>query len=721
MRFHHTPLNSMAIAVAVWLAALTLRPMFADADFLTWVPAVVGISAALGAIGALVSLPRLATLAAQVLGMAGVLAWLGLRWAPVPAQVDHAWYRPLLLLAETGTASVRTNATPLPSDPGLVWLLLCVLAVVVLATEVLVNALEQPAWSLAPLGVVYAVGALTLPNEMEFSAFVVIAVGYALVLVTSVHLSGVTRRPPGAVLSRLLMAAVTLVVAVLVAPLVTSLVPLGPKQPWLQAGSSAPIELSDPKVALTENLKRPAEQEVLRYRTDSETPVYLRTVALTRLSTSGAELTGMQLSTTGLSEAYEFPGRDVDTSVRMTMPSEYLPVPFAVDNFRADGEWAHDKDTMTIVATGDARTEQTEGLEFKVSSTVPDPDRADLESANAGADPAGDLTLNVPDGLDPGVLTLTNDITAEADTDGEKALAIQRFLRSERFTYSLVAPDTAGMDTLSDFLLEDNSGYCIHFAAGMITMARLEGIPARMAIGFTPGTREGDDWVVTTHNMHSWPELYFEGLGWVPFEPTKSVAGPPSYTDPDTAPDPSPSPSTSPGQSEAPSPSPSVPTEPTDEPTVAPTPTDTPDDSNSAGWLLLLGVAVLLALPFAARWSTSMWRLRSGQEPAAAADAAWREVHSLFMDAGLEWDDSSPVLAAHALGRQVGPDVAAQLNGVAGTVERVRFARGGADTSELGAQVRHLRSDLLRALPGDRQARALLLPASLLPSGMRSG
>lgn len=720
MRFNHTPLNSVAIAIAVWLAAWTLRPMFANADALTWVPAVVGVSALVGALGVLARLPRIATLVAQLAGMAAVLLWLGFREAPTPADPDHPWYQPLILLGQLGTASVRTNATPLPSEPGLIWLLLCVLALVVLATEVLVNGLEQPAWALAPLGVVYGVGALTLSVEMDWTAFAAIAVGYALVLLTSIHLAGVSRRSVRTVSTRLALATATLLVALVVAPLLTNFVPLGQKQPWLQAGSSAPIELSDPKIALSENLRRPAEQEVLRYTTDSETPVYLRTVALTRLSTSGAELTGMQLSTNGLSGAYTFPGRPVDTRVRMLMPSEYLPAPFAVDDFRADGEWAHDEDTMSIVATGTERTEQTQGLEYRVSSTVPDPDRAELEAASAATPPEGDITLNVPDGLDPAVATLTDDITADATTDGQKALAIQSFLRSDQFTYSLAAPDTAGMDTISDFLLEDSSGYCIHFAAGMITMARLQGIPARMAIGFTPGTRDGDEWVVTTHNMHSWPELYFEELGWVPFEPTKSIAGPPAYTNPDEAPDPEVSPSASPSQSTAPSVPPSAPVEPSDEPTVSPTPADESDGSNTAGWLLLLGVAVLLALPIGTRTLVRLWRLRSGQDPVAAAEAAWREVNASFLDAGLEWNESSPVLAAHALGTHLEPAVATQLDAVAGTVERARYARDGADTSQLGVQVREFGRNLLRSQSGDRQARALLLPSSLLPSRMRS-
>ncbi|WP_158600589.1 transglutaminase family protein [Tessaracoccus antarcticus] len=720
MRFQPSALSSVAIALAVWLAAWTLRPMFIDTAFLTWVPALVGAAAVVGALGVLLRFPRAVTLGAQAVVMASLLLWLGFRDAPRSDDPDASWYEPLVMLGALGTKAVRESSTPLPTEPGLVWLLLCILALVVLAMETLVNVLEQPAWALAPLGVIYGVGALTLANEMEWTSFAAVAVGYALVLATSTHLSGASPGRTSHQATRAAVILVTLVVASVLAPALTNFVPLGDKQPWLQAGRNKPITLSDPTVALNENLRRPADEVVLRYSTDSETPVYLRTVALTRLTTDGAALTGMRLSTTGLSGAYTAPGESVKTRVRMLLASEYLPVPFAVDRFSAAGAWAHDRDTMSIVATGGARTEQTEGLEYEVSSTVPRPDRSELEAAAAGTDPAGDDTLSVPGGLDPGVATLTASVTAQARTAGEKALAIQSFLRSDEFSYSLNAPEEADTDAISSFLLTDHAGYCIHFAAGMITMARIEGIPARMAIGFTPGKRDGDEWVVTTHNMHSWPELYFEGLGWVPFEPTKSVASPPEYTDPDVAPNASPSPTPSPSATGAPSASPSIPVEPP-EPTVAPTPPGGSDSSNPGGWFLLLGVLVLLAAPMAARSGVRVWRLRAGQEPAAAADAAWREVGALFTDTGLEFSDASPVLAAKELGKHLDPSAASELGAVAGIVQRARYARDGADTSDLGVHVRQFRRALLRTQPGNRQTRALLLPLSLAPMNIRRG
>ena len=105
------------------------------------------------------------------------------------------------------------------------------------------------------------------------------------------------------------------------------------------------------------------------------------------------------------------------------------------------------------------------------------------------------------------------------------------------FTYSLQSPvqggyDGNGLSVLADFL-EQKSGYCIHYASAMAVMARLEGIPSRIAVGYAPGRLTGatvtvagqgalSEYEVDARDAHAWPELYFQGLGWVPFEPTPS-------------------------------------------------------------------------------------------------------------------------------------------------------------------------------------------------------
>jgi hypothetical protein len=66
-------------------------------------------------------------------------------------------------------------------------------------------------------------------------------------------------------------------------------------------------------------------------------------------------------------------------------------------------------------------------------------------------------------------------------------------------------------------------------------MSRAAGIPARMAIGFLPGTRDEGVWTVTASDAHTWPELYLDGIGWTRFEPTPSRGAPPVYAIPATS------------------------------------------------------------------------------------------------------------------------------------------------------------------------------------------
>jgi hypothetical protein len=63
-------------------------------------------------------------------------------------------------------------------------------------------------------------------------------------------------------------------------------------------------------------------------------------------------------------------------------------------------------------------------------------------------------------------------------------------------------------------------GYCVYYASAEIVMLRSLGIPARMAVGFAQGEREGNTYTIRRLHAHAWPEVYFPGVGWVEFEPT---------------------------------------------------------------------------------------------------------------------------------------------------------------------------------------------------------
>jgi hypothetical protein len=103
-------------------------------------------------------------------------------------------------------------------------------------------------------------------------------------------------------------------------------------------------------------------------------------------------------------------------------------------------------------------------------------------------------------------------------------------------------PGFKSPDALENFLL-GKQGFCEQYASAMAAMVRALGIPARVGVGFTPGTRQPDgDWHVTTSDAHAWPEVWFNGAGWVRFEPTprSSQVTTPGYTiPPDEVVDPS--------------------------------------------------------------------------------------------------------------------------------------------------------------------------------------
>jgi protein-glutamine gamma-glutamyltransferase len=120
------------------------------------------------------------------------------------------------------------------------------------------------------------------------------------------------------------------------------------------------------------------------------------------------------------------------------------------------------------------------------------------------------------------VYDLARRITAGHSTEYGAVKAIENYL-GEHYDYSEFAPiDRLGLRT---FLLDVHRGYCQHFSGAMALMLRMLGIPARVAAGFSPGrARPDSSYVVTDLDSHSWVEVYFNGIGWVTFDPTPPAA-----------------------------------------------------------------------------------------------------------------------------------------------------------------------------------------------------
>jgi transglutaminase-like putative cysteine protease len=153
--------------------------------------------------------------------------------------------------------------------------------------------------------------------------------------------------------------------------------------------------------------------------------------------------------------------------------------------------------------------------------------------------------LQLPETLPDRVRNLAKDITNEAEAPYEKVKLIEAYLQ-ENFEYTN-RPDLSlgqSADFVDRFLFEIQSGYCDYFSTSMAVMVRTLGIPARWVKGYTGGNLDVEDllnagipeeianqvgiqtYIVKNSDAHSWVEVYFDGWGWLPFEPTSGFVLP---------------------------------------------------------------------------------------------------------------------------------------------------------------------------------------------------
>lgn len=131
--------------------------------------------------------------------------------------------------------------------------------------------------------------------------------------------------------------------------------------------------------------------------------------------------------------------------------------------------------------------------------------------------------LQVPESVPARVRRLAREITRRAYSPYDKARAIEAHLR--QIPYSLDVPvPPPDRDVVDWFLFDLRRGYCDYYATAFVVLARLNGLPARLAVGYAQGAwaEKGGEYRITEREAHSWPEVYFPGYGWIPFEPTAS-------------------------------------------------------------------------------------------------------------------------------------------------------------------------------------------------------
>ena len=507
---------------------------------------------------------------------------------------------------------------------------------------------------------------------------------------------------------------------------------------------------------LSSELNTPS-QIVLGYTTAVQSPDYLQLYVLDKLTDSGWSLFSQPESTVRVSPRLPSPPGLTDASLAGTVATtitvardvgsddlDALPVPYPTTTIKAKGNLEADRSTLMVFDQGTPLG----GLSYQVTSIVNAPSAEGLETAPPPPAVIKDNYLEVPASYDS-LRALAESITGKAKTPLDKAVALQDWLANGSFKYTLKAPTVLDASELSQFLNVTKSGYCQQFSYAMAVLARLLGIPSRVAYGFTSGSSLGDDeWQVTTHDAHAWPELYFSGSGWLRFEPTPSgptgqgTAYQPTYTDLANG-----TPSGTPAQS-APTAAPSSPAgskanqatlrhhlseqlgDLADPGLGGPEgPVATAHAPGTNPWEVFgLVVAGLLILGLVAPWAARLvirrrrWHLNrrlDGPDRADAewAHAAWEELRDDLTDYGagcLPSDTPRAVAARAGAELALAEPALSALGRIAMAEERARYSARPTDGSGLRRDSLTVRRAIAVAVPRPTRWRGRLLPASVI-------
>ncbi|MFK7918298.1 MAG: transglutaminaseTgpA domain-containing protein [Ilumatobacter sp.] len=348
------------------------------------------------------------------------------------------------------------------------------------------------------------------------------------------------------------------------------------------------------------------------------------------------------------------------------------------------------QDSATLVKTGDPLER---GNTFDIVSASPRYDAATLSAATSN-NPGDSIYFELPDDFPSSIAELTREVTSGAANTYEVARTLQDWMRNE-FEYSLEIQEGHGSSEIEAFL-RNRVGYCEQFAGTYAAMLRSIGIPARVAVGFTPGANDGTGrYSVLGRNAHAWPEVWFDDIGWVPFEPTPGRGapnaqdytgvpqqqddGPLTEDEPPTAPTTAVPATTIVDQNGVPVPT-TIPAAPTPAPDLG-TPTPVPtaagsDDGVTIPWRQLT-VMALIALALAMPALVRRLRRAAISAPDARLEHLWHRATSALGDVGVRYQpDLTPVEAASATAASF-PLAARPMHSLADVITEVAFAPDG--------------------------------------------
>ncbi|GAA2727850.1 DUF3488 and transglutaminase-like domain-containing protein [Streptomyces nogalater] len=753
---------ALCAAAATLLASCSLLPLLAKPTWLLQLVPLLAVQTGVGAAARRIPLGRSLTLVAQLLVTVVLLTVVCARQHAIAGLIPGPdTLRYVAELLRQGSDDISRYAIPAPVTDGIRLMLIGGVLLVGLLVDTLAVTFRSAAPAGLPLLALYSVAAGLSDGGTDWLWFLLAAAGYLMLLLAEGRdrlaqwgrVFGGPPRPPGApgsgppatVRTGRRIGAVALGVALIV-PLALPALPGGLLDSarggmGAGAGDGSTISAVNPLVSLRDNLNTNDDRQVLSLRTSTNdlSDLYLRIVSLDEFD--GTTWKPTRREVVDVPDRLPTPaGLGKDTrrgTIRTTVTSaetyaqDWLPMPYPPSQVRLSGRWRYEPVGMTLV--GD-HGQTTRGETYEVTSLDVEPTAEQLAAAPRPPAALWDEYTKVPSSVPEVVARTAKEITEGASSHYEEAVKLQDYFAvTGGFQYDTRVEVGQGPRAIANFL-DKKQGFCVHFSFAMAAMARTLGIPARVAVGFAPGTPQADGTVaVSQRDAHAWPELYFEGVGWTRFEPTPTRGSTPSYTLSDTPgsslPEEAlPSRRASSAPSAAASPSESCAggprgLRPCDSPSAAAVPYRGHDGTHWWVWPLIgVGALLVLAAPLTPLlWRRRMRALRLGghartaQGAAAHTLAAWQELTDSAWDHGITPDESlTPRKAADRIVRlgRLDPAAAAAVHRVADAVEQVLYAPRPRPAAGVARDVREVIEGLRSVVSTGTRLRALLLPRS---------
>lgn len=705
------PLTLAAVSIG---ASLSLARVFDSGEF---VLPVIGAAVLPHAVGAFCRRRRWPTALALGISLLALIAYIV--WALEPSTTRYGF--PLVDTWDTigrhlrnGWETLRTTPAPAPVTDGAVLLAVVATWIVATSADWLAFTRQAVLGALAPALVLF-VWSSTLGTseswEISAGAFAVLAGCFLyeqnLALLDRRRSWLVTRgsaRAPS-IVPTAIVATVAVVVALVLAPAI----PGAGADPILdfdtadgtRAGGQSYEASIAPLVDVGEKLNAIEVPDLFSVR--SERGDYWRITALDEYSGTGGGQWTLQAEGSGKVEvglSGDVPADavrqvfDIRQLGERWLPAAYQPVSISLD------------DTLVVVSSSTLVTGETtvRGLHYTVESVL-GPTDAQLsdaqKAATAGAVPRELRQYQaLPPDFSVRITTLAQEVVnaAGATTPYTKAKALRDYFRGSDFVYDTDVDLGDSANAIEQFL-EEKRGFCVQFASAYSVMARAIGLPTRLAVGYTSGTRDGTTYTVSSHDAHAWPEVWLAGLGWTHlFDPTPgrgtapvggsnlqgevdvptpaSAVVPPATLPPPTTPPTGPAgtgTTTPSGGATAPS------TPPTTAAPVPPSISTTAESDNSV-WevvaLVALGMVLLFATYVAIVVVAKRRRraARHAADPALAVQGAWDEALDRLREARLRSDPAlTPIEFARVTPMRTTPETAHPMRALARTYTTTRY------------------------------------------------